>query len=91
MFTLTYSSLTSVTACVYILLEIVFLNKNILKLFKKTQGKMSQLSIALHAFCIIVLSWRTRGRETVWQQLLLKKQTITEDEDAPLLSNTAKR
>lgn len=53
MFTLTYSSLTSVTACVYILLEIVFLNKNILKLFKKTQGKMSQLSIALHAFCII--------------------------------------
>lgn len=56
MFTLTHSSLTSVTACVYILLEVVFLNKNILKLFKKTQGKMSQLSIALHAFCIIVLS-----------------------------------
>lgn len=39
MFTLTHSSLTSVTACVYILLEIVFLNKNILKLFKKNPGQ----------------------------------------------------
>lgn len=34
---------------------------------------------------------KNKGGETVWQALLLKKQTITEDEDAPLLSNTAKR
>lgn len=54
---------------------------------------MSQLSIALRAFCIPgnCALMKNKGGETVWQALLLKKQTITEDEDAPLLSNTAKR
>lgn len=52
---------------------------------------MSQLSIALRAFFHNCALMKNKGGETVWQALLLKKQTITEDEDAPLLSNTAKR
>lgn len=79
--------------CVYthILLEVSFPIKIFLRFKKKLGQNEPIIHCPLRILHNCALIMKNKGGETVWQALLLKKQTITEDEDAPLLSNTAKR